>query len=292
MKNKKTIIPFAAFLAFSMTACSTASSQAGSSSAVQMENPLSEFASLEELSEAADCALIRPEGVEIADEVYSMIDGEIQIAEYSFTANGTECFLRFSKAGADTDICGIYGTDGTLFEQETEEYYMYAENNDVKAERWFTVDGQYVFAAMDAETWDYEVFSEICSQFEDMAPKNWTADAPYSDYLAAAGGYQDETGDIFAYLVVEDDHMAVEVLIRREDENTLYWDMDAVLNGNKLDYEEETLYEIVYDENTGVQTTELLETGGAGSVTLDGDTLTFENAYSEQLKTLVLKRAE
>ena len=175
--RKRTIFAILALgLLLGLTACGSSSSSdaddsTDSSDSAQLANPMTEVASLEELAEAGDCAMIRPEGVELSDETYYTIDGDDMIYQYGFTVDGTECILRFSKAGSDTDISGIYGDDGLIFDGQGEDP-VYVENDDVKAERWFTLDGQYVFAVMDSSSWEYEAFSAIYQQFAAMEPKN------------------------------------------------------------------------------------------------------------------------
>ncbi|MCQ2420539.1 MAG: hypothetical protein MJ118_05330, partial [Clostridia bacterium] len=50
-------------MAASLTACRNRENTTGT------PNPMKEITSLEDLREAADCAMIKPEGVEVADEV-------------------------------------------------------------------------------------------------------------------------------------------------------------------------------------------------------------------------------
>ena len=296
MKHRRLFVPLLFGLTLSLAACgnSIASNQGETSTTeqantAQMENPMTDLSSLEELSDQADCAMIRPDGVELSDESYHMIDGDTPIAEYSFTVNGSECFLRFSKAGAETDISGIYGDNGSLFEGQGEDP-VYVENDDVKAERWFTVDGQYVFAVMDAGSWEWDAFSAIESQFTQMEPKNWDSQVPYEDYQKLVGEYSNEAGDAFGALSIRKDHMVVTVLMSEEDGNRLYWEMDAVLDGDQLVYEKENISQIVYDAESESTTTEAYKEEGAGSVTIGDDCLTFENASSTELKDLVLNR--
>lgn len=268
-------------LALCLTAC-------GAKKSSGMPNPMEKVASLEKLSEKASCALIKPTGVDVSNETYYMINGDTKIAQYTFTVNGTECTLRFANADITTDISGIYVEGGTLF-ADTEYETTYIENDDLKAQRWVTVDGQYIFVVPDKGAWDWSLFDQICTQFRDMEPKNWKSDVPFASYKALEGSYDDETGNAIGSINIQKDHAGLFVVIDQEDGSRLYWEMDAVLKDNQLVYEKETISSIVYDESKDETVTTPLEGGGAGSVEVKDGTLIFANAYSEQLKDLVLK---
>lgn len=115
------------------------------------EDEVLDFSSLEELNEAGDCALVRPEGLKLTDESYHIILKEPKIIEYDFVLEGHDCFLRFSKAGRDVDISGLlssYDAGGTLLsDPEFEGIRLDCIENFVWTERWFTDAGQYVFVA-------------------------------------------------------------------------------------------------------------------------------------------------
>lgn len=282
---KKTVcILLAALLVLSMSAC-------GGEKDPGVPSPMKEVETLEKLSEKANCALIRPTGAELSDEAFFIIDGDPQVAEYRFTAHGTECFLRFADADIQTDISGIYVGNGTLF-SDTETESLYIENDDLKAQRWVTADGQYIFVAPDKGSWEWSEFDAIVSQFRKMAPKNWNAEEPYAAYQAVEGRYSDESGNVIGVVNIVKDHAGIYVIIDQEDGSRIYWEMDAVLKGGKLLYEKENISQINYDEKAGGTTAESLEDGGAGSVEIQDGTLIFANAYSEQLKGLVLLRSE
>lgn len=268
-------------MAASLTACRNKESTIGT------PNPMKEITSPEELREAADCAMIRPEGVEIADEVFSLIDGDPQIAEYQFTVDGKKCTLRFANVGAETDISGVYDDEGTLYADYSVKGTAGIQSDDLQSQRWFTVDGQYVFTVFDGGEWDWTQFDALVSQFAEMEPKNWNSAVPFADYLALVGYYADDAMNIAA-ITIEDDHAAVNVVADLDDGSRMIWEMDAVLDGGKLTYEKEIVSQGVLDGSGDMSLTELPD-GGAGYVEIrDDGSLDFAGAYSEQLHGLVM----
>lgn len=119
----------------------------------QLSNPLVEFASIDELNEAMGSDIHQPEGVVLKDEMFIQIKGTPDVGEYDFSVAGTNCMLRFAEIGAETDISGIYVASGSLFEGSdiNDEYF---ENDDLKAQRWFEGDMQYILLAEDGGKWD------------------------------------------------------------------------------------------------------------------------------------------
>ena len=255
------------------------------------DGKVTEYDSLAELAEAADCAMITPADVELADEKFVIIEGEPQIAEYSFTVDGAECLLRFAKVDMDTDvetdISGIDNGEGKTLFEGSDEIDHYIENDDLKAQRWFTLDGEYVFVAKDGGEWDWSQFDEIQSQFASMEPRNWSSDVPYEDYLALVGTYADEDLNMAGVSIVQD-HARIYVYTSDEDGAVISYRMDAVLEDGKLVYDSEIITKSVYDEDTGETNEESVGEGGAGYIEINDDSLVFAGAASEALRGLVL----
>ena len=253
-------------------------------------NPMAGIVSMEELSEQAKCALIRPVGAEIKDEAFSLIAGEPQIAEYDFTADGKSCTLRFADVGIETDISGIYHDGDTLYAGDTAED-SYHQTDEVIAHRWFTVDGQYVFIANCADEWEWEDYDAINSQFQTMEPKTWSSDVPFTDYLALTGTYVSEDGQSMASVSIRLDHALLCAYTYPDGENMYYWEMDAALQDGKLVYDKETISRRVVEESNGSYSADLVPEGEGGAgyaeVLADGS-LSFAGAYSEALRGLVL----
>lgn len=281
----------ALLMVFTLAACGAKDDVKGNDGDGNIANPMTEVESLEKLGEKANFAVVKPEGVNLTDEAFYLITGEPEIAEYSFKVDGIDCFLRFAKADIKTDISGIYVEGGTLYKDSDSES-TYIENDDLTAWRWFTVDGQYVFVAKDAGKMEYSDFDKICSQFMRLEPKNWNADVPFATYQALEGTYTCDKDNIYGGIAIKGDHVAVNVLISNEDQSRVYWEIEATLKDDQLVYEKETISNIVYDEEAGATKTESVTEGGAGYIIVKDKTLDFANAYSKELKGLVLTLAE
>lgn len=254
-----------------------------------MPNPMQSVASLEELGEKGNFAVARPEGVALENEAYTLISGEPQIAEYSFNVDGVECFLRFADVSTATDISGIYVDGRTIFQDlEGDDYYI--ENDSLKAHRWATVDGQYLLVAQDGGAMDWTVFDGIYTQFKDLEPRTWSAAVPYAEYKALEGYYDDADEIAVGAVNIVFDHAGLFVIVDQPDGSRTWWEMNAVLEGGKLVYEKETVSSIHYDENAGSTVTTELPDGPAGYVEVQGDTLVFTGAGSEELQGLVLTK--
>ncbi len=249
-----------------------------------------ECASLQELSEKINCAMITPENVLPEDEKFTLIEGEPQIAEYSFTLDGVECSLRCAAVGTDVDICGIKdGGESAFAEADGDNYYN--ETDAFKAQRWVTVDGQYVFAAMDNSEWEWDDFAQIQTQFYDMKPMNWTSEVPFEDYKAIEGNYVTEDQNVCSISVVGD-HAGVYAVVGQEDGSSLYWEMEGVLNGDRLEYGEGRISKIVFNAEAGNTETTDEGTEPAGYLEIRGDRLVFSGADSELLKSAEYIKAE
>ena len=253
-------------------------------------NPMAGIASMEELSEQAKCALIRPAGADPDSEAFFLIAGEPQIAEYDFTVGGKPCTLRFADVGIETDISGIYHDGDTLYAGDTAEDSYY-QTDEVISHRWFTVDGQYVFTVNAADGWEWADFDAISSQFQNMEPKTWSSDVPFHDYLALTGTYVSEDGQSMASVAIRLDHARLTVLTYPDGETMYYWEMDATLQDGKLIYDKEIISRQVVEEINGSYSADLVPEGegGAGyAEVLPDGSLSFAGAYSEALQGLVL----
>lgn len=269
----------AMIMALCFTACG------GDAAADTIECP-----SLQELSEKINCAMITPDNVMPEDEKYVLIDGEPQIAEYSFTVDGMECSLRCAAVGTDVDISGIKDGGKSAFAEADEDNY-YKETDEYKAQRWLTVDGQYVFAVMDNNKWEWDRFAEIQTQFHDMKPINWTSEVPFEDYKSIEGNYLTKDQNVCAISVVGD-HAGIYAVVSQEDGSNLYWEMEGVLKGDKLEYGEGKISKIVFNEEAGETETTDVGTEPAGYLEIKGDKLVFSGADSKLLRAAEFVKSE
>lgn len=245
--------------------------------------------SVEALAEKANCAMIRLTGVEITNEAFAVLPGDPEIFEHTFEINGTKCMLRFARADIDTDISGVTTENGPLFANR-ESDTIYIENDELRAKSWVTVDGQYVFIVFSPD-WEWSDFEDLCKQYEDMKPVNWTSDVPFETYKAMTGNYMDEDGNM-ATIVLKGDHVEVMVVKSIDETSRKVWDMEAKLINDTLFYDKEVITVNTYDMDAGETVEEAQPDGGIGGIRVDGDTLILEKCFSEELKSLTLVKQD
>lgn len=250
----------------------------GSSTAKNVE-------SLDALSEAANGAIIQPADVDITDEEYLLFEDDVNTAKYSFTVDGVNCALYFANKGMDEEIC-IIDHDSIFADSQEENHYI--ENDALKAQRWFTVDGQYIFIAEDNSEWDWNMYDKVQSQFGNMKPLNWNSEVPFEDYKAIEGTYVDKDNNM-ASISIRQDHVVLYAYMSDENNDTICYEMDAVLDGDTLKYEKEIISKSSYNEETGQSEEEYIGEAGSGSIRIDGKNLIFDNPASKELKGLKLK---
>jgi len=155
MKKLIAVIMAAAML-LSMAACGAEKKEAN------VANPWTDAESLDELNEKFGGRLAKPPVMGVSDEHFSYIDNDSsRIAQYNFSLGGYEYTFRFSDNMKD-DISGINTGNGTLFEGIVGEANL--STSEVKASRWFTVDGQYVLMVTDNNKMEASQFSDIAEE--------------------------------------------------------------------------------------------------------------------------------
>lgn len=258
----------------------------------EVVDPVEELDSMEDLVEAVNCAVIKPEKVEVKDEHFAAIHGGVAdsddlIGEYTFKADGKVCTLRCGDVEPSIDISGVYEGEAPLFKDADKETY-FIEHDALSAIRWYTVDGQYTLVVDDAGDWDWTQFDVLASQFINMTPKNWTSDVKFEDYQKLAG-YYDGGGEYYAGVSMCMDHVLV-VAGTKTDEGHVHWEAEAVLDGGKLTYEKETCSLLVYDEETGETKTQRMENGKEGSILVQGNTLNFNGVNLKAMKNRTFRK--
>lgn len=244
-----------------------------------MANPVETLSSLEELNEKINAKIIRPESIEVSDENYSLINGDVKVGEYQFTANETSCTLRVAEADPTTDISGVYYNGEPLFSDDSMNT-CYIENDDLEAVRWYTVDGQYTFV-IDA-VWDWEQFEALANEFMNAEPANWKSDVSFATYKEMEGYYKDDDGSI-ASINIFLDHLSVNA-VTTTDEGNVSWSAECILKADKLAYETATLELNVYDEDKCETTTTPYGDEKAGFLELKDGSLIFSGVSSELFK--------
>lgn len=280
----------AMMMIFTASSCSKNKEEGEPDKIDGMPNPNKEITSLEDLSDAINMALYRYEGAYISEETYNLIDGEYPIAEYRFKLSEKEVNVRASKAPCSIDISGVYVEGDTLFAQYLEEETSgYIENDSYIAHRWFTLDGQYVVSCK-ASDFTFTDFTEIVEPMEIIKPKTWNSDVAYEDYRALCGYYVSDNYDIAA-IIMEKDHVRV-IVATSVTEGTHTYEMPAVLKGNELVFESGVSMLTTYDSETGESTQEPLNPVGSGTVTINDDSISFENSGIIEIQDFIMQALE
>ena len=131
---KKNVL-FSALLALALMLCACSVAPDGGEGLV---NPVTEYATMDKLNQAAGTQLVAPEIVDLTDEVFSTITCETYtIAEYRFCVGDTHYTLR--SAPTTEDISGYYVGGNVAFPNAPKEGIEYADADDgVKLARWLT----------------------------------------------------------------------------------------------------------------------------------------------------------
>lgn len=115
---------------------------------VGMANPVMEVKGLEDINAGVGCDMKAPDGIEVSDEHFYVINTTPLIGEYDFTYNGVEYMLR--AAEASDDISGIYLESGvTVTDRAVEKEASMVLASNLQWTRWFYGDMQYSLARME-----------------------------------------------------------------------------------------------------------------------------------------------
>ena len=224
------------------TASQTVTSTESQSSAteeneiVSMINPMTEVESLEVLNEEQGAKLSKPAVMGVTDEKFFTINcGEYTIAQYDFTVNGYEYTYRFSSSFAE-DISGIYAGDTTIFANFDGD--ANASTEEVKAARWFTVDGQYVLVVSDNGEMDALTFDSIAEELKAFTCQESGAVTTADLVAGLVGSYADSFSQRANLTLTqnEDGTAHIEVQWSSSAFEYTYWSMNADFDGYTLSY--------------------------------------------------------
>ena len=166
----------AAFCFCALTGCSIAedttigasevttvdTAESGEGEDVQIPNPWTDCASLDELNAAAGTDLHAPAELKVTDENYSYMTDGYTLAQYMFNYNGAEYTLR--TAPTQDDISGVYQNSQTLGEQDTVDNDILTTDDNALWSRWFDGDTQYSLYATNAAVEDYRAVRTALQQ--------------------------------------------------------------------------------------------------------------------------------
>lgn len=289
MKKILTILLITSMIT-TLSACTNKKESNKEETNVGLINPIKELSSLDELSNKIDMALFKYEGNDINEEHYRLINSEYKIAEYEVKIGETTYTIRASKAPCSIDISGIYFNGDQLFANYLqEETTIYIENDEYTATRWFNVDGQYVVYT-DEKEMDYGTFNSFVKQTQQIKPLNWNSDVAYEDYRKICGYYMDDNFNMTSIDIKG--NQAVVYITIANGEGTKTYQMNAVLKDDELVFEEASVSYFEYNYETDESKVEELPSSGKGSITINGDALSFINSGIEELANIEMTKFE
>lgn len=146
---------------------------------VQLANPMQEKNSLDEINDAADTDIQKPQAFIVKDEKFFVINTADPVADYRFSIGENNYTLRASKS-AD-DISGVYGDTGSIthWYKEGVQYSLFCEKEDDKELRQIAAEQSPVF---------YPVVEEIGDGYMTVIANEQTPERASSDKFTVKTG--------------------------------------------------------------------------------------------------------
>ena len=216
-----------------------------------VENPVQEYSSLEEINKKAGVYLVSPGVMGKTDEKYFIIDNNT--ASYVYTLNGYTYYMRGTKYVAN-DMSGLFKNGKLLFEGN-QDHIAYGEAEGYKAYRFFLGSRQYIFGVEDKDTLDKELFDQQFNEIYNQIMYESTSD----EIKNLLGDYQDSTSQRASMNVSlsEANQLLINVIWPSSATQYDEWIMDAVINGvNQALYDNAThsLVTTLEDGTSDIQT--------------------------------------
>ncbi len=264
--------------------------------AASMPNPVTEYASLDEINEIVGSNLVHPAVMGVSDESFAVIDdGEHYIAQYSFRVNGLEYTMRCA-AVADEDISGVWIGGDVAFPGGITDQIEYAFDEGIKVSRWFDINGQYVLIQLDHENvMDEETFKAITEEFVSLTSIVPSEEEMAARYEELAGNYEDEYSQRAHMEVTANGAEGVYMTVYWADSAFAHaeWKMSARFGEDGLLYYTDCVccwynYEDYEDENT--YSVETLYENGEGFFSLSENKLYWNGAGEENCRDCVFAK--
>lgn len=250
-----------------------------------VENPATEYGTLEELNEAAGSRLTGPGVMGVSDESFFCYDcGAYLLAEYNFSVNGTKYMLR--SAPTLEDISGYYVNGEPAFDGDIEDGINYAGADDgVQLARWANVDGQYVFACL-AEN----------DNFADIAEEMYALNSPSAtggvDFASLPGEYQDSVSQRAAMTVTDNGDETVHMLVSWANSafETMQWEMNAKLGEDGLLYYTDGTSSLVSTADDGTEEVKVMSVNEEGFFSIAEGVLYWNGAADESCRDCAFEK--
>ena len=256
-----------------------------------MPNPMTEYASLDEINNIVGSKLVHPAVMGVSDEKFFVIDcTDYKLADYRFTVGGVEYMFRC--APVTQDISGYYVGESTAFADGANDGIEYAEADGAQLARWFTIDGQYILAAKDMA--DADTFALVAEELCTMTLPGMS-EAEYEAYYAdLAGQYYDSYSRRATMTVEADGTNGVKLTVdwSSSASELTEWTMTARLYEDGLLSYNDCACSNITTAADGTETVNIVSTDGAGWFTFDGDKLCWTGAADENCVNCVFEKAQ
>lgn len=255
-----------------LSACGSKVEDEDGGDGANMANPMTEYASLAELNEAASTDLVLPEGLEVTNESFATISTDNGIiAQYRFTYDGAEYTYRNAPGIFDEDISGVYINAEPAFTGQGDAEPAFNSDEETQVARWMNINGQFTLStAADAITADK--FAALAKKFAEYSIPTPTGDRLAAYYKDLEGRWQDKVSERAGLEVTAKADCATFLVswASSASENTT-WEMTVKLSEDGLLYYSDCKeLNHIYDES-GSETVEIVSTDGSGYFALGSE---------------------
>lgn len=233
-----------------------------------MPNPITEYTSLEEINKLTGARLSAPEGKEVTDERFSIIDtGDYQIAEYDFVMDGIPFCYRYAK-GVVADISGIYVEDDTLFADNDDYGTEFKQYETGLGGRAFVDDGQYILTADTLDKMEMYDFQTLAIGLFNAASAE--SEGEENPLAAFEGSWHEEiAGRASMDITLDGEQANVMVNWPNSAAEVYIWEFTGTLNEDgAIDYQDGVRYSLLFDEDGNEKRTDLSKTD-SGTLTIN-----------------------
>lgn len=240
----------------------------------KLPNPITEYASLDEINEAVGGHLCHPPVMGVMDETFSVIQSsESSIAQYCFSVGGTRYTYRFSPDTAE-DISGIYADNGLLFSGDLGETEAFRSFKDGFGARFCNEDGQYVLTGQRDGGIEEDAFRAVSRELFSLAGPQ------LPNFDAFLGSWHDNIAGRGNMTVTQsDDHLVFDV--RWSDSASTYyvWTFTGTPDANGVLTYDGGFYGKAEFSDDGKETKTILDEDASGTIEIaaDGTMLWTEN---------------
>ncbi len=259
----------------------------GEEQKTEIPNPVTEYASLEEINQLLGGKLRHPAVMGVTDEKFSVVEaGDYQIAQYEYSVNGIPYTFRFSP-NFEADISGIYEKGEQLFADRASDEIKEFEGG--KAARFVTADGQYVLTAKDNGALDLETFKSIAAEQQALAAEGGNAEGAAAQFV---GDWHEKiAGRGMMTVTAENEKLHFSARWPGSYKDAYVWEFDGeVGEDGKIAYEGGLKQLMEYDEKGAATEKERIE-NNSGVIWLDEEgNIVWQDNDSEDREPAVFVR--